>query len=62
MLQIFNLSLLEEQLSAMYKSMTDGKFTDGLRQTNALLHRIALTVVDSRKEVDDLKELLGIVR
>lgn len=54
--------MLEEHLSAMYKSMSDGKFSDGLRQTNALLHRIALTVVDNRQEVDDLKELLSIVR
>ena len=42
--------------------MTEGKFVEGLRQVNALLHCIPFTVVDSRREVDELKELLTIAR
>ena len=61
-LQVYDLSLLTERLNAMYKSVTAGKFTEGLRQTNVMLHMIALTVVDTRREVDDLKELLNIVK
>ncbi|KAK9847289.1 hypothetical protein WJX84_005223 [Apatococcus fuscideae] len=59
---VYDLSLLTERLNAMYKSVTAGKFTEGLRQTNVMLHMIALTVVDTRREVDDLKELLNIVK
>lgn len=62
MLQVYTLSMLDEQLNAMYKSVTDGKFTEGLRQTNALLHKVALTVVETRREVDELKDLLNIVK
>ena len=61
-LQVYNLPLLTEKLTAMYKSMTEGKFTEGLRLTNALLHMIVLTTVETRREVDELKELLGIVK
>ena len=61
-LQVYTLSMLDERLNAMYKSMTDGRFTDVLRQTNALLHMVALTVVDTRREVDELKDLLNIVK
>ena len=61
-LQVYTLSMLDERLNAMYKSVTDGKFTDVLRQTNALLHMVALTVVDTRREVDELKDLLNIVK
>ena len=42
--------------------MTEGKFSEALRQTNSMLCAIPLTVVDSRREVDDVKELLSIVK
>ena len=61
-LQIYSLDRLDERLAAMYKSVTEGKFTDALRQVNAILHIIPLTVVDSRRGVDELKELLSIAR
>ena len=46
----------------MYRSMTDGKFSEALRQVNALLAIIPLTVVATRHEVDELKELISIAR
>mmetsp|Transcript_1815 Transcript_1815/g.6642 ORF Transcript_1815/g.6642 Transcript_1815/m.6642 type:complete len:1252 (+) Transcript_1815:70-3825(+) len=53
---------LEEALRKAYKTTTDGKFTEALRQFTAMLHAIPLLVVETRKEVDDAKELLNIVR
>ena len=46
----------------MYRSVTDGKFSEALRQVNALLAIIPLTVVATRHEVDELKELISIAR
>lgn len=46
----------------MYKSVTEGKFSEALRQVQTILHIIPLTVVDSRREVDELKELISIAR
>ena len=46
----------------MYRVFTGGKFTEGLRLVNTLLLLIPLTVVDTRREVDELKELLTIAR
>ena len=46
----------------MYRSVTDGKFSEALRQVNALLAVIPLTVVATRHEVDELKELISIAR
>ena len=61
-LQIYNLSMLEERLKAMYRSVTEGRFSEALRQVNTILHIIPLTVVDSRREVDEVKELISIAR
>ena len=61
-MQIYTLDMLDERLSAVYKSVTEGKFSDALRQVNIILHIIPLTVVDSRRGVDELKELLSIAR
>lgn len=49
-------------LKKAYKSVTEGKFNDALTRFNALLHIIPLLVVDTRREVDDVKELLGIAK
>ena len=62
LLQVYTLSSLAERLKAVYRAMTGGKFTEGLRLVNALLLLIPLTVVDTRREVDELKELLTIAR
>jgi len=54
--------MLTERLKGVYKSVTEGKFSEALRQVNTILHIIPLTVVDGRREVDELKELLSIAR
>ncbi|GBG90440.1 hypothetical protein CBR_g50687 [Chara braunii] len=59
---MYKLSLLEERLKVAYKSTTDGKFTEALKVFLSILHTIPLVVVDSRREVDEVKELLGIAR
>ncbi|KAG0560938.1 hypothetical protein KC19_9G025800 [Ceratodon purpureus] len=56
------LSSLEEKLKVAYKTTTEGKFTDALRLFLDILHTIPVVVVDSRKEVDEVKELLGIAK
>ncbi len=60
--QPYSLALLEERLRGMYKAVTEGKFGEALRQVDALLAMIPLTVVDSRREVDEVKELISIAR
>ncbi len=61
-MQPYTLGLLEERVKVMYRSVTDGKFSEALRQVNALLAIIPLTVVATRHEVDELKELISIAR
>ncbi|KAF7827282.1 coatomer subunit alpha-2-like [Senna tora] len=58
----FKLSQLDEKLKAGYKSTTAGKFTDALRTFINILHTIPLIVVETRREVDDVKELIVIVK
>ncbi|CAL0302546.1 unnamed protein product [Lupinus luteus] len=58
----FKLSQLDEKLKAGYKSTTAGKFTDALRTFISILHTIPLVVVESRREVDEVKELIIIVK
>ena len=62
LVQIYNLDMLSERLKGVYKSVTEGKFSEALRLVNVILHIIPLTVVDGRREVDELKELLSIAR
>ena len=59
-MQPYSLGMLEDKLKAMYKSVTEGKFSEALRQVNVLLALIPLTIVDTRREVDELKELIAI--
>ena len=47
---------------AVYRAVTEGKFSEALRQVNGILCAIPLTVVESRREVDDVKELLSIAK
>ena len=61
-LQPYSLNILEERLTAMYKAVTDGKFGEALRQVNTILAIIPLTVVNTRHEVDELKEVISIAR
>ncbi|KAI8024755.1 Coatomer subunit alpha-1 [Camellia lanceoleosa] len=59
---VFNFSQLEEKLKAAYKATTSGKFTEALRLFLSILHTIPLVVVESRREVDEVKELIIIVK
>ncbi|GMH13468.1 hypothetical protein Nepgr_015309 [Nepenthes gracilis] len=59
---VFNFSQLEENLKAGYRATTAGKFTEALRLFLSILHTIPLIVVESRREVDEVKELIIIVK
>uniref|UniRef100_A0A0E0KI52 Coatomer subunit alpha n=1 Tax=Oryza punctata TaxID=4537 RepID=A0A0E0KI52_ORYPU len=59
---VFTFPQMEDRLKAAYKATTDGKFPEALRQFLTILHTIPLIVVDSRREVDEVKELIEIVR
>lgn len=59
---IFKMSSLEDKLKAAYKTTTEGKFTEALKVFLSILQSIPLVVVESRREVDDVKELLGIAK
>lgn len=59
---VYKLSTLESKLKAAYKTTTEGKFTEALKLFLNILHTIPLIVVDSRREVDEVKELLGIAK
>ncbi|XP_047312007.1 coatomer subunit alpha-1-like [Impatiens glandulifera] len=59
---IFSFSQLEEKLKAGYSATTGGKFSEALRVFLMILHTIPLIVVESRREVDEVKELINIVK
>ncbi|KAE9448255.1 hypothetical protein C3L33_19823, partial [Rhododendron williamsianum] len=59
---VFSFSQLEEKLKAAYKSTTAGKFTEALRLFLNILHTIPFVVVESRRDVDEVKDLVVIVR
>ena len=57
-----SLSTLEDALKAAYRLTTDGKFADALKAFTTIVQGVPLLVVDSRKEVDDVKELQTVAR
>ncbi|KAL9229178.1 hypothetical protein vseg_004674 [Gypsophila vaccaria] len=59
---VFGFSQLEEKLRVGYKLTNDGKLTEALRTFVNILHSIPLVVVESRREVDEVKELIVIVK
>ncbi|XP_043714233.1 coatomer subunit alpha-1 [Telopea speciosissima] len=59
---VYNFSQLEEKLKAGYKATTSAKFTEALRLFLSVLHTIPLIVVESRREVDEVKELIIIAK
>lgn len=59
---LFSLEGLEESLKQAYKLVTDGKFSDALKLFTRIFHIIPLLVVETRKEVDEVKELLSICK
>uniref|UniRef100_M4D2H4 Coatomer subunit alpha n=1 Tax=Brassica campestris TaxID=3711 RepID=M4D2H4_BRACM len=58
----YDFSQQEEKLKAGYKATTSGKLTEALRLFLSILHTIPLVVVESRSEVDEVKELVTIVK
>ncbi len=61
-LQAYSLDGVSDSLRKAYKLFTDGKFSNALQAFNQMLWTIPLVVVTSRKEVDEVKELLTICR
>uniref|UniRef100_A0A0D3BJH5 Uncharacterized protein n=1 Tax=Brassica oleracea var. oleracea TaxID=109376 RepID=A0A0D3BJH5_BRAOL len=59
---VYDFSQQEEKLKAGYKATTSGKLTEALRLFLSILHTIPLVVVESRSEVDEVKELVTIVK
>ncbi|KAF5182466.1 Coatomer subunit alpha [Thalictrum thalictroides] len=55
---VFNFSRLDEKLKTAYRATTDGKFAEALRLFLNILQSIPLTVVYSRREVDEVKEMI----
>ncbi|KAL6493066.1 hypothetical protein OROGR_032825 [Orobanche gracilis] len=59
---IFSFSQLEEKLKAAYKATTAGKFSEAIKHFVGILHTIPLIVVETRREVDEVKALIVIVK
>ncbi|EFH54810.1 hypothetical protein ARALYDRAFT_900557 [Arabidopsis lyrata subsp. lyrata] len=59
---VFDFSQLEAKLKSGYKATTAGKLSEALRVFLSILQTIPLVVVESRREVDDVKELVIIVK
>eukprot|EP00163_Fabomonas_tropica_P030426 TRINITY_DN6854_c0_g1_i2.p1 TRINITY_DN6854_c0_g1~~TRINITY_DN6854_c0_g1_i2.p1 ORF type:complete len:1127 (-),score=252.92 TRINITY_DN6854_c0_g1_i2:190-3570(-) len=57
-----NLPRLIDSLKVAYKSMTSGKFNDSLAQFSEILHSIPCVVVETRQDVNEIKELVVICR
>ncbi|CAH8358219.1 unnamed protein product [Eruca vesicaria subsp. sativa] len=59
---VYDFSQQEEKLKSSCKATTSGKLTEALRLFLSILHTIPLVVVESRSEVDEVKELVIIVK
>jgi coatomer subunit alpha len=59
---VFKFTQMDDKLKAAYRATTEGKFPEALRQFMSILHTIPLLVVDSRREVDEVKELIEIAK
>ncbi|XP_071733917.1 coatomer subunit alpha-1-like [Rutidosis leptorrhynchoides] len=59
---VYNFSQLEDKLKAGYKATSAGKFTDALKFFMSILHTIPLIIVETKREVDEVKELVIIVK
>ncbi|KFK22306.1 hypothetical protein AALP_AAs67200U000200 [Arabis alpina] len=59
---VFEFSQLEERLQSGYKATTAGKFKEAVRIFLSILHTIPLVVVESSTEVDEVKEMITIVK
>lgn len=59
---VFNMSQLDEKIKAGYKATTAGKFVEAVRLFQGILLMIPLIVVESRREVDQVRELIFIAK
>ncbi|XP_058098700.1 coatomer subunit alpha-1-like isoform X2 [Magnolia sinica] len=59
---IYQFYQLDEKLKTAYKATTEGKFGDALKLFLNILHTIPLIVVGSRRDVDEVKELISIAK
>lgn len=57
-----SLPLLEERLKHAYKTTTEGKFGEALKLFQSIVHSSCVLLVESRREVDEVKELVGIAK
>ena len=57
-----SLPVLVERLKLAYKMVTEGKFQEGLDAFTHIMTGVALTVVQSKQQVNELRELLSICR
>lgn len=55
-------AVVQTALKEAYKLFTGGKFADALAAFSAMLEMIPLTVAETRRQADEVKELLGICR
>lgn len=58
----FKMPAMEAALRSAYKSVTDGKFTDARDGFQSILTTLPLVAVESRRQVDEVKELVAICR
>ncbi|XP_068638932.1 coatomer subunit alpha-1-like [Aristolochia californica] len=59
---VYNFSQLDDKLRGAYKLTTEGKFGEALKLFLTVLHHIPVVVVESRREVDEVKELITIAK
>ena len=57
---VAKLSTLEDDLRRAYKLVTEGKFSEALRTFTRIMQSCFMLVVETRREVDEVKELLSI--
>lgn len=57
---VAKLSTLEDDLRRAYKWVTEGKFSEALRSFVRIMQSCFMLVVETRREVDEVKELLAI--
>eukprot|EP01025_Chloroclados_australasicus_P052828 TRINITY_DN6173_c0_g1_i3.p1 TRINITY_DN6173_c0_g1~~TRINITY_DN6173_c0_g1_i3.p1 ORF type:complete len:868 (+),score=125.06 TRINITY_DN6173_c0_g1_i3:140-2605(+) len=59
---VYSLQSVEISLKRAYKLVTEGKFSNALEMFNSMLLMIPMIVVQSRKEVDEVKEVISICK
>jgi len=54
--------LIDDRLKSAYRAVTAGKFNEALNNFLYIMHAIPFLVLQNKKEVNEVKELLGICR